>query len=60
MPLAKIYVHEGRYDEARLVKLGDAIQTALEETLGYRRRSISASTKFCLQTGSFIPPVFWA
>jgi hypothetical protein len=34
MPLAKIYVHEGRYDEARLVKLGDAIQTALEETLG--------------------------
>jgi hypothetical protein len=34
MPLAKIYVHEGRYDEARLSKLGDAIQTALEETLG--------------------------
>ena len=34
MPLAKIYVHEGRYDEARLIKLGDAIQTALEETLG--------------------------
>jgi hypothetical protein len=34
MPLAKIYVHEGRYDEARLTKLGDAIQAALEETLG--------------------------
>ncbi len=34
MPLVKIYVHEGRYDEARLIKLGDAIQTALEETLG--------------------------
>ena len=34
MPLAKIYVHEGRYDEPRLIKLGDAIQTALEETLG--------------------------
>jgi hypothetical protein len=34
MPLAKIYVHQGRYDEARLIKLGDAIQTALEETLG--------------------------
>jgi hypothetical protein len=33
MPLAKIYVHKGRYDEARLIKLGDAIQTALEETL---------------------------
>jgi Tautomerase enzyme len=34
MPLAKIYVHEGRYDETRLTKLGDAIQTALEEILG--------------------------
>jgi hypothetical protein len=33
MPLAKIYVHEGRYDEARLSKLGDAIQAALEEVL---------------------------
>jgi Tautomerase enzyme len=34
MPLAKIYVHEGRYDKARLIKLGNAIQAALEETLG--------------------------
>ena len=34
MPLAKIYVHEGRYDEARLIKLGNAIQAVLEETLG--------------------------
>src|SRR5271154_6938426 len=34
MPLAKIYVHEGRYDEARLIELGGAIQAALEETLG--------------------------
>jgi hypothetical protein len=34
MPIAKIYVHEGRYDEARLIKLGNAIQAALEETLG--------------------------
>jgi hypothetical protein len=33
MPLAKIYVHEGRYDEARLSKLGNAIQAALEEVL---------------------------
>ena len=33
MPLAKIYVHEGRYDEVRLSKLGDAIQAALEEVL---------------------------
>jgi phenylpyruvate tautomerase PptA (4-oxalocrotonate tautomerase family) len=34
MPIAKIYVHEGCYDEARLTKLGDAVQAALEETLG--------------------------
>jgi hypothetical protein len=34
MPLAKIHVHEGRYDEAGLSKLGNAIQAALEETLG--------------------------
>lgn len=34
MPIAKIYVHEGRYDEARLIKLGNAIQAVLEETLG--------------------------
>jgi Tautomerase enzyme len=34
MPLAKIHVHEGRYDEARLTKLGNAIQIALEEVLG--------------------------
>ena len=33
MPLAKIYVHEDRYDEVRLSKLGDAIQAALEEVL---------------------------
>jgi hypothetical protein len=33
MPIAKIYVHEGRYDEARLSKLGDGIQAALEEVL---------------------------
>jgi phenylpyruvate tautomerase PptA (4-oxalocrotonate tautomerase family) len=34
MPLAKIHVHEGRYDEARLIKLGDAVQAALEDALG--------------------------
>jgi hypothetical protein len=33
MPVAKIYVHEGRYDEQRLVRLGDAIQGALESVL---------------------------
>jgi hypothetical protein len=30
MPTAKIHVHEHRYDEQRLAKLGDAIQGALQ------------------------------
>src|SRR5260370_27761372 len=33
MPVAKIHVHEGRYDEARLSSLGEAVQAALEEVL---------------------------
>lgn len=33
MPVAKIHVHEGRYDAERLAKLGGAIQSALETTL---------------------------
>jgi hypothetical protein len=34
MPLAKIHVLEGRYDEARLGKVSAAIQDALIEVLG--------------------------
>jgi phenylpyruvate tautomerase PptA (4-oxalocrotonate tautomerase family) len=34
MPLAKIYVVEGRYDEARIAKVSGAIQAALMNTLG--------------------------
>jgi hypothetical protein len=34
MPLAKVYLLEGRYDQARLVKLSEAIQNALVEVLG--------------------------
>jgi phenylpyruvate tautomerase PptA (4-oxalocrotonate tautomerase family) len=34
MPLAKIHVVEGRYDEARLAKLSRAVQAALMNTLG--------------------------
>jgi len=33
MPTAKIHVHQGRYDEQRLNKLGEAIQSALESVL---------------------------
>ena len=34
MPLAKVHLLEGRYDQARLVKLSEAIQNALVEILG--------------------------
>lgn len=33
MPLAKIYVNEGQYDEARLTKISEAVQAALLGTL---------------------------
>jgi phenylpyruvate tautomerase PptA (4-oxalocrotonate tautomerase family) len=34
MPLAKIHVAEGRYDEARIAKVSGAIKAALMSTLG--------------------------
>ena len=34
MPLAKIYVNEGQYDEVRLTKISGAVQAALRGTLG--------------------------
>ena len=33
MPLAKIHIVEGRYDDARIAKISDAIQAALMNTL---------------------------
>jgi hypothetical protein len=33
MPLAKIHVVEGRYDEARMGKVSNAVQAALMNTL---------------------------
>src|SRR3954465_2842922 len=33
MPLAKVHVLEGRYDDARLLKVSEAIQSALVEVL---------------------------
>jgi len=34
MPLAKVHVIEGQYDDARLGKMSEAIQNALIEVLG--------------------------
>ena len=33
MPLAKIHVLEGRYDQSRIAKISSAIQSALMNTL---------------------------
>jgi hypothetical protein len=60
MPLAKIYVHEGRYDEARLIKLGNAIQAALEETLGIPPEDYFR-IYFVLPSNRYVhTPGFWA
>ena len=59
MPIAKIHVHEGRYDEQRLAKLGEAIQSALEAVLKappedyYRIIHILPSHRF-VHTRSFL------
>jgi hypothetical protein len=33
MPVARIHVHEGHYDDQRLARLGEAVQGALEAVL---------------------------
>jgi hypothetical protein len=39
MPVAKIHVTEGQYDEPRLQRLSAAMQDALRGILNIRRRS---------------------
>ena len=54
MPLAKIHLVEGRYDDARIGKISGAIQAAFMNTLHVlRTTSISSSLKF-RGSGSFI------
>ena len=59
MPTAKIHVHDGRYDEERLAKLGEAIQAALEAVLNvppddyYRIVHLLPSHRF-VHTPSFL------
>ena len=59
MPTAKIHVHQGRYDEQRLAKLGEAIQAALETVLNvppddyYRIVHLLPSHRF-VHTPSFL------
>jgi hypothetical protein len=59
MPVAKIHVHEGAFDEERLQSVGQAIQTALEEVLGiptedyYRVFHVMPGNKF-VHTPAFV------
>jgi len=51
MPLAKIHVVEGRYDEARIAKVSGAIQAALMNTLRVpARRLLPADLRGCRRT----------
>ena len=59
MPLAKIHVVEGRYDESRIAKVSDAIQAALMNTLrvppdDFYQLIFEFSKKRFLHTSSFV------
>ena len=44
MPLAKIHVVEGRYDEARIAKVSGAIQAALTTRFACRPKTFTNSS----------------
>ena len=52
MLLAKIYVNEGQYDEARLTKISEAVQAALRGTLRCRRTTSSSLSSRCRPTAT--------
>lgn len=52
MPLAKIHVLEGRYDESRLGRLSNAVQQGLISGLRYRR-TISFRSSMSYRRRSF-------
>ena len=45
MPVAKIHVHEGAFDDGDLSAIGLAVQAALEEVLSVPRRSTHQPTR---------------
>jgi hypothetical protein len=51
MPVAKIHVIEGQYDEPRLQKLSAAIQDALRRTLNVPADDFFQIIQFSLGTG---------
>ena len=51
MPLAKIHVLEGQYDEAGRGRVSSAVQNGLIRALGFPRRTSSRSFTFCHGVG---------
>jgi hypothetical protein len=54
MPLAKIHVLEGRYDEGRIVKVSGAIQAAFMNTLRAAEDFYQLIFEFPKNTLSFV------
>ena len=52
MPVAKIHVLEGRYDERRLTNVSKAVQEALISILKFPRTTSSRSSMSCRATAS--------
>lgn len=59
MPLAKLHVLEGQYDEARLGKVSSAVQNGLIGALGIPPGSFSRLFTFRRAVNSVIRHHFW-
>jgi hypothetical protein len=59
MPLAKIHVLDGQYDEARLDRVSSAIQNGLIRALGSPRKTSSRSFMSCRGVDSFTRRHSW-
>jgi hypothetical protein len=60
MPVAKIHVLEGQYNEARLRKVSGAVQNGLISALGaFRRKTSSRLSTFCRAASFVIPRRSW-
>ena len=60
MPVAKIHVLEGRYDETRLDKVSKAVQEALMSTLGVPPDDFFQIIHVLREPGSDTHHPFWA
>jgi hypothetical protein len=59
MPIAKIHVLEGQYDEGRLGRVSSAVQSGLIRALGIPRKTSSRSFTSCRGVDSFTRRHSW-